>query len=76
MKRRRRVTFRESFREMNEASKQVPNGGSGDADLYIGLPLSIWYWIAGVPDDGLGHGDDEPLWEERDRQIWSDDDGR
>jgi hypothetical protein len=48
MKQRRRVTLRQSFREMNEAEKGVV--GYND-DFYVTAPLALWYWIAGVPDE-------------------------
>jgi hypothetical protein len=75
MRSRRRVTLRQSFREMYEAEKGVSK--PGDSDLIIGVPLAIWYWIAGVPENASSGSaaatDDESDWERRDREIWSDD---
>jgi hypothetical protein len=75
MRSRRRVTLRQSFREMNDAEKGIST--PGDADFFIGVPLAIWYWIAGVPESASTSsattGIEEPDWERRDREIWADD---
>jgi hypothetical protein len=72
---RRRVTLRQSFQEMYKAEKGVTT--YGDSWLSIGVPLAIWYWIAGVPENAstssASAAVDEPDWERRDREIWTDD---
>lgn len=85
VKKRRRVSFGQSFREMREARRNAPSAGV-DGDIVMALatvPLATWYWIAGVPENAepledastASRNDEviEPDWERRDREIWSDD---
>jgi hypothetical protein len=49
MPRRRRIGFRESFRQ---AAKADPGGG--DAGMWAALVAGLWLWIRGVPEASEG----------------------
>ena len=46
MRKRRRVSLRESFRLANEADP----GGGGDAGVFAVIATALWTWIRGVQD--------------------------